>query len=316
MGGCPQYVVLDNLKEGVLRSNLYEPELNPVYAAMLAHYGVVADPCRVGDPNRKGTVESAIQHTQGTALKGKRFDSLDAQNAHLATWEARWAATRIHGRKKRQVLEMYRDEQPHLRPLPATRMRYFTQGTRTVDDSGLVQVSACYYAALPAAPHSTVTVRIYDREIEILDAAGQLLRRHEIAPRKGAFTLDASDRLFNPSRETARLLRKAEVIGPGTAAFAQALFTRLGRPGQRAIYGLTNLVRTYPRADIEAVYTRLVEAECFSYAAVKRALDRLRPPDTVSLTPPLTQSGPAIRAITEYQDFWNTHSQTLPQETH
>jgi transposase len=58
--------------------------LNPVYAAMLAHYGVVADPCRVGDPNRKGTVESAIQHTQATALKGRKFDSIDAQNAWLA----------------------------------------------------------------------------------------------------------------------------------------------------------------------------------------------------------------------------------------
>jgi transposase len=315
-GGCPQYVVLDNLKEGVLRPDLYEPELNPVYAAMLTHYGVVADPCRVGDPNRKGTVESAIQHTQGTALKGKRFESIETQNAFLTTWEERWAATRIHGRKKRQVLEMYKEEQPHLRPLPATRLRYFTQGTRTVDDAGLVQVSARYYAALPAAPHSTVTVRIYDREIEILDAAGQLLRRHEIAPRKGAFALDASDRLFNPSRETARLLRKAEVIGPGTAAFAQELFARHGRPGQRALYGLTNLIRTYPRTDIDAVCTRLVEADCFSYAAVKRALDRTRPPDPAAVTPPLTQSGPAIRAIAEYQDFWNTHSQTLPPETH
>lgn len=314
-GGCPQYAVLDNLREGVLRPSLYEPELNPVYAATLAHYGVVADPCRVGDPNRKGTVESAIQHTQGTALKGKRFETIDAQNAYLATWEERWAATRIHGRKKRQVLEMYREEQPHLRALPATRVRTFTQGTRTVDDGGLVQVGASYYAALPAPLHSTVTIRVYDREIEIFDLAGQLLRRHAIATRRGAFTMDASDRLFNPSRETARLLNKAERIGPGTAAFAQALFARLGRPGQRALYGLTNLARTNPRADIEAVCTRLLEAECFSYAAVKRALDRLRPTDPAPTMPTLTQTGPAIRAITEYQDFWDAHTHTLAPET-
>ncbi|MFK4719370.1 transposase [Bradyrhizobium niftali] len=42
-GGCPAYVVLDNLKEGVIKPDLYEPELNRVYAAMLEHYGVVAD---------------------------------------------------------------------------------------------------------------------------------------------------------------------------------------------------------------------------------------------------------------------------------
>ncbi|MSQ50378.1 MAG: IS21 family transposase [Betaproteobacteria bacterium] len=171
-GGCCQYVVLDNLKEGVIRPDIYAPELNPVYAAMLAHYGVVADPARVRDPNRKGTVESAIQHTQATALKGRRFDSIEAQNTWLAHWEERWAALRIHGRKKRQVLEMFHEEQPHLRALPLEGFRYFKQGVRTVDDAALVQIDSSYYAALPAVPHSEVTVRVYERDIEILDAAG------------------------------------------------------------------------------------------------------------------------------------------------
>jgi transposase len=109
-GGSVAYAVLDNLKSGVIRPDLYEPELNPVYAAMLAHYGVVADTCRISDPNRKGTVENAIQHTQDTALMGRRFDSVEAQNDWLAHWEERWAAPRIHGRKKRQVLAMFEEE--------------------------------------------------------------------------------------------------------------------------------------------------------------------------------------------------------------
>jgi transposase len=312
-GGCPQYMVLDNLKEGVLTPDLYEPALNPVYAALLAHYGVVADPCRVRDPNRKGTVESAIQHTQG-ALKGKRFDTLDAQNTWLAQWEERWAAPRIHGRKKRQVLELYREERPHLRSLPAERFRFFVQESRTVDDSGLIQVGASYYAALPAPPHSLVTVRIYEHELEILDRTGQVRRRHEKARRRGSFQLDASDRLFNPSRETARLLAKAQQIGPRTAAFAHELFARLGRPGQRAIYGLTNLTRTYPRADVEAVCDRLLDAACYSYAAVKRALERVahtRAQDAAIRAPALSQSDDVIRPIADYQAFWDTHTPAL-----
>jgi len=32
-GGSTRYVVLDNLKEGVIKPDLYEPELNAVYAA-------------------------------------------------------------------------------------------------------------------------------------------------------------------------------------------------------------------------------------------------------------------------------------------
>ena len=308
-GGCPQYAVLDNLKEGVIRPDLYEPELNGVYAAMLAHYGVVADPCRVRDPNRKGTVESAIQHTQATALKGRRFDSIDEQNTWLAHWEERWAAPRIHGRKKRQVLEMFREEQPHLKPLPSEGFRYFKPVTRTVDDAGLVQVDGSYYAALPAAPHAVVTVRVYDREIEVLDLHGQVLRRHEKALRKGSFTIEEGDRLFNPSRETVRLLSRTDAIGPSTAAFARELFARSGRPGQRALYGLASLTRTYPRTEVEAVCGRLLEARCFSYAAVKRALERRLEAASTTAAPALLQSGPVIRDLAEYQSFWETHSQ-------
>ena len=309
-GGCCRYVVLDNLKEGVLQPDWYEPGLNPVYAALLAHYGVVADPCRVRDPNRKGTVESAIQHTQGTALKGRTFESLEAQNAWLAEWEERWASPRIHGRKKRQVLELYREEQPHLLPLPFERFRCFTQGVRTVDDAGLVQVAGAYYAAGEAALASVVTVRVYAQAIEILDRTGAVLRRHAKALRKGAFVMAESDRLFNPSRHTARVLARAAQIGPQTAALAQVLFARLGRPGQRALYGLASLPRTYACADIEAVCARLLAADCVSYAAIKTALARRaeEAQAAAAVAPALAQTGPGIRALTEYQTFWEQHA--------
>lgn len=81
--GCTQYVVLDNLKEGVIKPDIFEPKLNPVYDAVLKHYGVVADPARVRDPDRKGTVENTVQHTQNTALKGRKFESMEKQNEFL-----------------------------------------------------------------------------------------------------------------------------------------------------------------------------------------------------------------------------------------
>ncbi len=309
-GGVPQYVVLDNLKEGVIRPDIYDPQLNPLYAQMLQHYGVVADPCRVCDPNRKGTVENAVQHTQGTALKGRKYEAIETQNAWLAHWEERWAAPRIHGRKKRQVLEMYHEEQPYLRPLPLEAFRYYKPGVRMVDDAGLVQVDGSYYAALPAPLHSEVQVRIYEQEIEI-HAGGQLLRRHRKSARKGQYVLAEADRLFNPSRETGRLLAKAGQIGPHTAEMARTLFDRSGRPGQKALYGLTSLVRTYTRAEIEAVCGRLLAAECASYAAVRRALER-QAATKPTTAPLLIQEGPVIRAIAEYQTFWDAHSRTRP----
>ena len=308
LGGCCRYVVLDNLREGVIAPDWYEPRLNPVYAALLAHYGVVADPCRVRDPNRKGTVESSIQYTQG-ALKGRTFEALDAQNTWLADWEERWASRRIHGRKKRQVAELFAEERAHLLRLPLEGFRSFTQGVRTVDDAGLVQIEGAYYAAGEAALASVVTIRVYAHTIEILDRTGAVLRRHAKALRKGAFVMAESDRLFNPSRHTARILARAAQIGPQTAALAQVLFARLGRSGQRALYGLASLPRTYACADIEAVCTRLLAADCVSYAAIKAALVRRAEATRAAIvTAPLTQAGPGIRALTEYQTFWEQHA--------
>jgi transposase len=57
LGGVTRVVVLDNLREGVLTPDIYDPKINPLYADVLKHYGVVALPCRVQDPDRKNPAE-------------------------------------------------------------------------------------------------------------------------------------------------------------------------------------------------------------------------------------------------------------------
>jgi transposase len=310
-GGSVRYVVLDNLKQGVLKPDLYDPTINPVYAAMLAHYGAIADPCRVRDPNRKGSVESAIQHTQGTALKGRSFESIELQNVFLAQWEERFAAPRIHGRKKRQVLAMFWEEQPHLLPLPLASFRLFTQSVRTVDDSGMVQIEGRYYAALPAALHTEVTVRVYANEVEILDSCGTLLRHHSKAERKGQFVMEEKDRLFNPSRETARLLGKCAKIGPSAKTFSAQLFARGGRVEHRVLYALTNLTRHHTCADIDAACQHALLLAAPHYQDIKRILERRSAAQittTPSLNPALKQVGAEIRALTEYQAFFDEYT--------
>jgi transposase len=312
-GGTARYVVLDNLREAVITPDLYEPALNPVYAATLAHYGVVADVCRVADPDRKGTVERAIQHTQDTALKGRRFESIEDQNAWLAHWEERWAAPRIHGRKKRQILEMFAEEKPLLGSLPLQGMRYFEQGTRTVDDAGAVQIDGSFYAAGPAPLYSTVTVRAYRDEVEVLDADGVVLRRHPRSRRKGHYEIPEADRIYNPSRSTAQLLAKAEKIGPNCREVAQQVFARLGRPGQKALYGLTNLARHYSGAQVEAACARVLASGLVSYQTIKQILERQSQQRAPSATP-YTQADPAIRPINDYQRFWDEYTTTPTEE--
>jgi transposase len=315
-GGCCRYVVLDNLKEGVIKPDLYEPQLNAVYAATLKHHGVVADPARVRDPNRKGVVEHAIGHTQSTALKGRRFESIEEQNQHLEHWETKWAAQRIHGSERRQVEAMFQEEKPHLLPLPLLGMQYFTEGQYTVNDDSCVRVAHSSYAARPAPIGSRVLVRLFARRLEIRDLRTQvLLRAHERAERPGTVVLPMEERVFNPSRETQRILGQAKAIGAAAHRLCEVLFEREGRVGQRKLWGIVGLVRRYPRRLIEAACALAMQEGVYSYGHVKTLTERLMEEALVLLDAPttgevpLTQSHALIRAGNDYADLFTLGAQ-------
>lgn len=310
-GGAVSYAVLDNLKEGVITPDLYEPEINRLYGAMLAHYGAIADPARIRDPNRKGGVENAIQHTQSTALRGRRFESLEEQNEFLLHWEAKWAALRIHGSTKRQVEAMFQEERPHLRPLPVEPFRYFTEEVRTVWDDTTVRVEHSSYAARPAPIGSIVLVRLYEHTIEIRDHKTQaLLRTHPRSTRPGSLLLPESERPFNPSRQSAFLLAQAQAIGPQTHALCQRLFETQGRPGQRSMWGILALAKRYPARILEEACRVALAGNVRSSKTVRGIADRVfegalaRLDEAPQIELALTQNHPLIRPATEYTEFF------------
>ena len=326
-GGCPQYVVLDNLKEGVIKPDLYEPDLNRVYAATLAHYGVVADPARLRDPNRKGTVEHAIGHTQATALKGRRFESIEEQNEFLAHWEKNWAAKRIHGTERRQVQAMFEQERPHLKPLPLLGMQYFDEAERTVCDDSCVRVDHSSYAARPASIGSKVLVRIFAQRIEIRDlASGALLRTHAKAQRPGTVVLPMDERVFNPSRETRLILRQAGEIGEHASRLCELLFAIEGRVGQRKLWGIVGLARRYPAHCVDAACAQALEQGVYSYKRVLALTEALFAQamaaiEAESSSAPaagahaLTQQHELIRDADEYGDLFAHAAATAATNT-
>ena len=206
--------MLDNLKEGVLTPDIYDPTLNPLYRDMLAHYGVVALPCRVRDPDRKGKVEASIGHTQKTPLQGQRFETIEAAQAYLDRWDAHWADTRIHGTTKRQVAVMFAEERPALGPLPIEPFRYYQFGERTVHLDGSVEVEAAFYAPPPGWIGRRVHVQWNDLHVRLLDPkTHHLLREHLRAPR-GHHRIDDRDRPARTPPTTLALLGRAATAGP------------------------------------------------------------------------------------------------------
>jgi len=298
LGGTVRVIVLDNLKEGVLMPDIYDPALNPLYRDVLAHYGVVALPCRVGDPDRKGKVESGIGHTQKTPLQGMRFETLDEAQTYLDRWDARWADTRIHGTTKRQVAEMFAEEQPALGPLPLEPFRYYRFGVRTVHLDGCVEVDAAYYGAPPGWIGRRVDVQWNDLVVRLLDPkTGQLLREHVRAPRGWHRIADGDHPTRTPAK-TVALLEAAMRIGPSVSTICDHIHRHEGPAGVRRILGVLALAKKHGPAVIEDAAKAALDLGVPTYRFLRRYLER-RPP--VPLT--LRQVDPLIRQLTLYRDL-------------
>lgn len=218
LGGAPRLVVLDNLKEGVLKPDAYDPTLNPLFRDLLVHYGVTALPCRVRDPDRKGKVERGVGHAQGTPLKGLRFETLLEAQEYLDRWERTWADTRIHGTTKRQVAAMFAEELPHLLPLPTEPFRFYQFGERGVNLDNHVEVERGYYSAPPGYIGRRVEVQWDDKHVRILDRhSGALLREH-LRESPGRYRTAQADRPKHVPATTRDLLDRSERLGVAVGA--------------------------------------------------------------------------------------------------
>ena len=300
LGGAVRLLVLDNLREGVLVPDLYDPTLNPLYRDVLAHYGAVAMPCRVNHPDRKGKVESGIGHAQMTPLKGLRFESLEQAQAYLDRWEAHWADTRIHGTTKRQVAAMFAEEKPTLLPLPLEPFRYYQYGERIVHLDGCVEVEAAYYGAPPGWIGRVLRVQWDELYVRLLDPkTGQLLREH-VRQKRGWYRIKEEDHPKRTPLRTSQLLWRAGRAGAHIGALCDAIHRQQGEVGVRRILGVLSLAKKYGTAAVDEACAAALDMGVQEYHFVRRYLERC-PQAPLSLQ----QVNPLIRELVQYRDFIN-----------
>lgn len=298
LGGAPRTIVLDNLKEGVAKPDTYEPTLNPLYRDVLKHYGVVALPCRVRHPNRKGKVESGIGHAQRTPLRGMHFESLEEAQAYLDRWEERWADTRIHGTTKRQVAAMFAEEKPHLLPLPAEPFRYYRFGERTVHLDGCVEVEGAYYMAPPGHIGRHLQVQWDELHVRLIEPrSGSLLREHLLA-KEGHYRIKPEDRPTRTPVTTLKLLARARHAGVAIGTLCAEIHRREPDGGPRRILGVLALARRHTVPAVESACAAALEGGVPTYRFVRSYVER-HPTPQLSLK----QVDELIRPLTQYRDL-------------
>jgi hypothetical protein len=274
---------------------------------MLEHYGVVALPCRPYAPDLKGKIESEIGYTQKTALKGRRFETIEEQNAHLDHWDERWAMTRIHGTTKRQVRAMFEEEQPFLQQLPLSRFEYYRVCERTVHFDGHVEVGGAYYSAPPRYAGRRVPVHVGRLWLRILDReTHECVREHPIALHKGQRHTHDADRPKQTPIKVEQLAARISGAGSGCRAFANRLVEDRGATALRALYGMLDLLRRYDAGAVDGACAFAVSSGISSFKFLRTYLSHHPTPLK------LKNEHRIIPEIATYADHFATLTQGAP----
>jgi transposase len=109
-GGIPRRIILDNLKSGVMKPDIYDPTINRAYADMERHYGFVADPAKIKTPEHKGKVERAVPVVRKHLLAGRTFNDITEANDRALHWCREEIGMEIHGTTKKRPYPTFLSE--------------------------------------------------------------------------------------------------------------------------------------------------------------------------------------------------------------
>jgi hypothetical protein len=165
------------------------PVFNPRYHDFARHHGFTIVPCNVGRGNEKGRVESGVGYVKKNFLHGIEPTDFNSVQTAAQVWLDTIANLRIHGETLERPIDLFAQEQQHLRPLNPHPYDFARTATCVASSQFRIILDTNHYSVPASYAHRRVTVKAYpDRLCIYFD--NQLIARH---PRGYGRHLDIED---------------------------------------------------------------------------------------------------------------------------
>ena len=175
--GVPHVTVPDCLKQGVTKCHLYDPDLNPSYSELAAHYQTAVVPARPMHPKDKAIVEGAVKILMRYfkwLYRRHTFVSLAEINRALSEVVAR-INRKPHTRFRISRLERWeKAERAVLKPLPAAGFEAQEWKSVKLHADSYISVESAYYTAPHIHRGKTLRVKMTETHVEIFLNADRL----------------------------------------------------------------------------------------------------------------------------------------------
>jgi len=281
-GGYAGACKYDSQKPVVLRWEGSQPIYNPRYLAFAAHYGIRPAAVR-GQPNAKPRVERSFWEHEKSFLNGRSFRDRNDFRAQLADWMDRVVDPRQrHGQS---ALDRFREEAPHLRPLPTHPYDTARVSYRLCSIDGYVDWQGNRYAV----PYDHVTdflpLRVTQSELFVYGPDLACLARYELRPRGRGEKIDPLGLHARPKGHAAidadKLRAAFGQMGDGAATFLPQLASLPTRVWTHHARQILLLRARYDTVDVDAALAHAARFGALDSASVERILARRHRPRTL-----------------------------------
>jgi len=280
LGGVPEILVPDNLKSGVSKASLYDPDLNPTYQDMAEHYGVAVIPARVRAPKDKAKVEAGVLIVERwilAALRNRTFFSLAELNQairKLLVGLNNRAFRKLPGSRQEMFASL---DQPALRALPANAYTYAEWKKVRVHMDHHVEFKRHYYSVPYQLVKKQLDMRITDNTIECFYKSKRVASHVRSFFESGHTTV--REHMPKSHQQYAdwspqRFIRWAEKVGPSTAGVITRVLSSRRHPQQsyRSCLGILRLGKPYGDKRLEAACGRALLLGSYRYKSIESIL--------------------------------------------
>jgi len=252
-GGVTPYLVVDNLKSGVYKADLYDPDLNPTYCDFANHMGFAVLPARPYKPKDKGSGESNIGVVQRgffQEVRNRVFYALEELNEALRHYLERlnhqvmkdYAVSRA---------ERFEEEKKHLKALPPACFELSEWRGAKVHPDCHIQVEKNFYSVPFVYVGQKIRVRLTEKMVEVFSEDSQPIAAHSRLSGVGKFsTYDSHypEKKLSVARfEVHHAIEQASKLGPHVEKLVDKLLsTDYPLRHLRRVQGILRLAKRYP----------------------------------------------------------------------
>jgi transposase len=252
-GGVTPYVVVDNLKSGVHRADLYDPDVNPTYSDFANHMGFAVLPARPYKARDKGSGEShigVIQRGFFQEVRNRVFYRLCDLNEALSGYLDRFndQVMKDYGVSRNQ---RFGEEKNNLKPLPLSPFELSEWRGAKVHPDCHIQIEKNFYSVPFVYVGQRVRVRMTEKMVEVFSEDSQPVTAHLRLRGVGQFsTYDfhyPEHKLAVARFEVRHALAQAQKLGPQVEKLVNELLSG-HHPLRhlRRVQGILRLAKRYP----------------------------------------------------------------------